>query len=130
MAPPKARDIINVEGEQRDGTRFARLRDANGVETVEDVRTLKRTDLVRVVVRLAAMKGHTIVGRPMERSNEQLIAYASTIFTLVPGDVIATGTPAGVGFSRKPPRFMKPGDIVEVEIEKIGLLRNPITQQA
>lgn len=61
---------------------------------------------------------------------EQLIAYASTIFTLVPGDVIATGTPAGVGFSRKPPRFMKPGDIVEVEIEKIGLLRNPITQQA
>ena len=47
----------------------------------------------------------------------RLINYASTIFTLVPGDVIATGTPAGVGWSKKPPRFMKPGDVVEVEIE-------------
>jgi len=59
----------------------------------------------------------------------QLIAYASTVVTLVPGDVIVTGTPAGVGFSRKPPRFMKPGDVVEVEIEAIGVLRNPIVQQ-
>jgi 2-keto-4-pentenoate hydratase/2-oxohepta-3-ene-1,7-dioic acid hydratase in catechol pathway len=58
-----------------------------------------------------------------------LIAYASTIFTLVPGDVIITGTPAGVGWSRKPPRFMKPGDVCEVEIEGIGVLRNPIVQQ-
>jgi 2-keto-4-pentenoate hydratase/2-oxohepta-3-ene-1,7-dioic acid hydratase in catechol pathway len=39
---------------------------------------------------------------------------------LVPGDVIATGTPAGVGFTRKPPTFLAPGDIVEVEVEKIG----------
>ena len=46
--------------------------------------------------------------------------------TLVPGDVIATGTPAGVGFTRKPPIFLKPGDIVEVEIENIGVLRNPV----
>jgi 2-keto-4-pentenoate hydratase/2-oxohepta-3-ene-1,7-dioic acid hydratase in catechol pathway len=59
----------------------------------------------------------------------QLINYASTIFTLVPGDVIVTGTPAGVGWSKKPPRFMKPGDVVEVEIEAIGLLRNPIAAQ-
>jgi 2-keto-4-pentenoate hydratase/2-oxohepta-3-ene-1,7-dioic acid hydratase in catechol pathway len=59
----------------------------------------------------------------------QLIAYASTIVTLVPGDVIVTGTPSGVGFSRKPPRFMAPGDIVEVEIEAIGTLSNPIAQQ-
>jgi len=59
----------------------------------------------------------------------KLINYASTIFTLSPGDVIATGTPAGVGFSRKPPRFMKPGDVCEVEIEGIGVLRNPVTQQ-
>jgi 2-keto-4-pentenoate hydratase/2-oxohepta-3-ene-1,7-dioic acid hydratase in catechol pathway len=63
-------------------------------------------------------------------STAQLIAYSSTIFTLVPGDVIATGTPAGVGWSRKPPRFMKPGDVVEVEIEGIGILRNPVVQQA
>ncbi|MDO8774612.1 MAG: fumarylacetoacetate hydrolase family protein [Burkholderiaceae bacterium] len=58
-----------------------------------------------------------------------LINYASTIFTLVPGDVIVTGTPAGVGWSKKPPEFMKPGDTVEVEIESIGILRNPIIAQ-
>jgi 2-keto-4-pentenoate hydratase/2-oxohepta-3-ene-1,7-dioic acid hydratase in catechol pathway len=58
------------------------------------------------------------------------ISYASTIFTLVPGDVIATGTPAGVGWSRKPAWFMKPGDVCEVEIEGIGTLLNPIAAQA
>lgn len=60
----------------------------------------------------------------------KLISYASTIFTLVPGDVIATGTPAGVGWSRKPQRFMKAGDVCEIEIEKIGTLVNPIVAQA
>lgn len=60
----------------------------------------------------------------------KLINYASTIFTLVPGDVIVTGTPAGVGWSRKPPRFMEPGDVCEVEIEGVGLLRNPIVAQS
>lgn len=59
----------------------------------------------------------------------KLIAYASTIFTLVPGDVIITGTPAGVGFGRKPPRYMKAGDVVEIEIERIGVLRNPVVAQ-
>ena len=59
----------------------------------------------------------------------RLINYASTIFTLVPGDVIVTGTPAGVGWSKKPPRFMKPGDVVEVDIEGVGVLRNPIVAQ-
>ena len=67
--------------------------------------------------------GHMIFAVP------KLIAYASTIFTLVPGDVIATGTPAGVGWSRKPQRFMKAGDVVEVEIEGIGTLRNPVVAQ-
>jgi 2-keto-4-pentenoate hydratase/2-oxohepta-3-ene-1,7-dioic acid hydratase in catechol pathway len=59
-----------------------------------------------------------------------LIAYASTIFTLAPGDVIVTGTPSGVGFSRKPPRYLRDGDVVEVEIEAIGVLRNPVQDQA
>jgi 2-keto-4-pentenoate hydratase/2-oxohepta-3-ene-1,7-dioic acid hydratase in catechol pathway len=68
--------------------------------------------------------GHMIFSIP------KLINYASTIFTLVPGDVIATGTPAGVGWSRKPPKFMKPGDVCEVEIEGIGILRNPIVAQS
>src|SRR3954466_2414931 len=60
----------------------------------------------------------------------RLINYCSTIFDLVPGDVIATGTPAGVGFTRKPPEFLKPGDVVEVEIENIGVLRNPVVDEA
>lgn len=67
--------------------------------------------------------GHMIFSIP------KLINYASTIFTLTPGDVIATGTPAGVGWSKKPPRFMKPGDRVEVEIEAVGLLRNTVVAQ-
>jgi 2-keto-4-pentenoate hydratase/2-oxohepta-3-ene-1,7-dioic acid hydratase in catechol pathway len=59
----------------------------------------------------------------------RLIEYASTIFDLSPGDVIATGTPAGVGFTRKPPVFMKAGDVVEVVIEKIGTLKNPVVDE-
>jgi 2-keto-4-pentenoate hydratase/2-oxohepta-3-ene-1,7-dioic acid hydratase in catechol pathway len=59
----------------------------------------------------------------------RLIEYSSTIFDLVPGDVIATGTPAGVGFTREPPIFLRPGDVVEVEIENIGVLRNPVLDE-
>ncbi|MDN3713484.1 fumarylacetoacetate hydrolase family protein [Paracoccus cavernae] len=46
--------------------------------------------------------------------------------TLKPGDVVVTGTPAGVGLARKPPLWMRDGDTVEVEIDKIGLLSNPV----
>jgi len=55
-----------------------------------------------------------------------LIEYISSIVTLEPGDVIATGTPAGVGAAMDPPVKLKPGDVVEGEIEKIGVLRNPV----
>ena len=54
------------------------------------------------------------------------IAYASTIAPLEPGDVLATGTPSGVGFSRKPPIWMKAGDRCEIEIEGVGRLENPV----
>jgi 2-keto-4-pentenoate hydratase/2-oxohepta-3-ene-1,7-dioic acid hydratase in catechol pathway len=57
---------------------------------------------------------------------EAIVAYVSRICTLLPGDVIFTGTPAGVGFARKPPILLKPGDVAEVEIEKLGVLRNPV----
>ncbi len=56
----------------------------------------------------------------------RLIAELSAGMTLEPGDVISTGTPEGVGFARTPPEFMKPGDLMETEIEGIGVLRNPI----
>jgi 2-keto-4-pentenoate hydratase/2-oxohepta-3-ene-1,7-dioic acid hydratase in catechol pathway len=55
-----------------------------------------------------------------------LVSHISKVMTLEPGDVIATGTPGGVGFTRKPPIFMKPGDVAEIEIEGIGVLRNPV----
>ena len=53
----------------------------------------------------------------------ELIAYISSFTPISPGDLIATGTPSGVGFARKPPVFMKAGDVVEVEIEGIGVLK-------
>lgn len=54
------------------------------------------------------------------------ISFVSEILDLKPGDVLATGTPSGVGFSRKPPIFMKDGDVCECEVEGIGILRNPV----
>ena len=56
----------------------------------------------------------------------ELIEFLSRIITLEPGDVMATGTPPGVGFARKPPIFMKPGDVAEVEIEQLGTLINRV----
>ncbi len=56
---------------------------------------------------------------------DKLIAYISSVATLTPGDVIFTGTPPGVGMARTPPVWLKPGDMMEVEIEKVGVLRNP-----
>ena len=56
----------------------------------------------------------------------ELIEFISAGITLEPGDIIATGTPEGVGVFRTPPIFLKPGDIVEIEIQNLGLLRNPV----
>jgi 2-keto-4-pentenoate hydratase/2-oxohepta-3-ene-1,7-dioic acid hydratase in catechol pathway len=60
----------------------------------------------------------------------QLIAYISTVLPLLPGDVIVSGTPGGVGAKRNPPLWLKPGDVTEVEISGIGVLRNPVEQEA
>lgn len=73
-------------------------------------------------------------GQVMQSSNTDLmtfnirkiIKYVTTFTPLEPGDVIATGTPGGVGTKRNPPVYMKDGDIIEIEIEKIGILRNPV----
>lgn len=73
-------------------------------------------------------------GIVMQKSNTRelifpvpkLIAHVSQVMTLLPGDLIYTGTPAGVGDARKPPVYLKSGDVVEVEIEKIGVLRNTV----
>jgi len=73
-------------------------------------------------------------GRTMQDSStsqlifpvDELVAYVSGVCTLEPGDLIFTGTPPGVGFARKPPVFLQPGDSVEVEIERLGVLHNPV----
>jgi 2-keto-4-pentenoate hydratase/2-oxohepta-3-ene-1,7-dioic acid hydratase in catechol pathway len=73
-------------------------------------------------------------GETMQNSNtrefifgiETLIAHVSQLVTLEPGDLIFTGTPPGVGMARRPPVFLKPGDVVEVEIDGLGILRNPV----
>jgi 2-keto-4-pentenoate hydratase/2-oxohepta-3-ene-1,7-dioic acid hydratase in catechol pathway len=75
-------------------------------------------------------------GAVMQKSNTRnlifnvtgLISFISKVMTLDVGDVIATGTPSGVGFTRNPPVFMKAGDVVEIEIEGIGQLRNPVAE--
>lgn len=59
----------------------------------------------------------------------KLISILSEAITLSPGDILVTGTPAGVGMARTPPLFMKQGDVCEVEIEKIGLLRNQVKDE-
>ncbi|MFZ4479077.1 MAG: fumarylacetoacetate hydrolase family protein [Rhodoferax sp.] len=60
---------------------------------------------------------------------EQLVSYISQAMTLFPGDVIATGSPAGVANFMKPPGFLKPGDVVRCEIEKIGFIENPVVTE-
>jgi 2-keto-4-pentenoate hydratase/2-oxohepta-3-ene-1,7-dioic acid hydratase in catechol pathway len=77
-------------------------------------------------------------GETMQDSNTEdmiftvanIIATLSEFMTLEPGDVVATGTPSGVAHARKPPAWMKAGDVVEVEVEKIGVLRNPVVDEA
>ena len=59
----------------------------------------------------------------------QLIHYLTTVTELVPGDVIVSGTTGGVGCYRDPPVFMKDGDIIEIELDKIGVLRNPVVNE-
>lgn len=80
----------------------------------------------------------TINGEVLQSSNTShlifdipsIISYASALVPLKPGDIIATGTPSGVGFSRNPPVFLKPGDICEVHIERLGVLRNSVALEA
>lgn len=81
--------------------------------------------------------GLRIHGEVLQQSNTrelifkipELVAYLSSVFTLEPGDVVSTGTPAGVGFARKPPRFLRPGDDVVVSVAQIGELRNPVVAE-
>jgi len=74
-------------------------------------------------------------GNTMQKSNTndmifsvpQIISYLSESVTLLPGTLILTGTPSGVGFARKPPVYLSPGDVLETKVDKIGVLKNYVT---
>ena len=80
----------------------------------------------------------SIAGEVLQSSNTrhlifnvpQIIAHLSAVMTLEPGDLIATGTPSGVGAARTPKRFLKPGEVVRIEIERLGVLENPVVAEA
>jgi 2-keto-4-pentenoate hydratase/2-oxohepta-3-ene-1,7-dioic acid hydratase in catechol pathway len=80
----------------------------------------------------------TINGEVLQNSNTRelifripdLVAYLSSAFTLEPGDIVSTGTPAGVGFGHKPPRWLKVGDECVISVQGIGELRNPVVAEA
>ena len=96
---------------------------------VRSVEELGEADDLRIVQRLN--------GEPLQDSRtsmlifgvRQLVAHASTVFTLEPGDVVLTGTPAGVGVFRDPKVSLQAGDEVEIEVEGIGVLRNPVVAE-
>jgi acylpyruvate hydrolase len=78
----------------------------------------------------------SIMGEVLQRSNTcqlifkipETVEYLAQIMTLEPGDVISTGTPAGVGFTRKPPRWLRAGETVRIEITGLGVLENPVAK--
>ena len=86
--------------------------------------------LMTLVTRLNGQEMQRATTEMMIHSIERQIAYVSTIAPLRPGDVIVTGTPGGVGARRTPPVWMKPGDVVEIEVDRVGVLRNTIADDA
>ncbi|NKC31141.1 fumarylacetoacetate hydrolase family protein [Falsiroseomonas selenitidurans] len=93
-------------------------------DEIPDLDKLRLTTRVNGATVQEATLDHMIFDVP------RIIAYCSSFTPLSPGDVIATGTPGGVGAKRKPPLWLKPGDMVEVEITGIGVLRNGIADEA
>ena len=94
------------------------------MDEIDDVQSLK----VSARVNGATVQAGTTAS--MIFTTAEIIAYLSRTMTLEPGDIIATGTPAGVGITRTPQIVIKPGDLVEIEIEGVGLLANPVVGQS
>jgi acylpyruvate hydrolase len=91
--------------------------------TADEVPDVQKVALRTFVSGELLQEGHTsLMIFPVAR----LIEDTSQVMTLEPGDVIATGTPAGVGMAQKPPRWLRNGDVVRVEIEGVGALENPV----
>jgi len=93
-------------------------------DEIPDPQSLRITMRVNGAVMQDSNTNQLIFGVP------QLVEFITASITLEPGDVVATGTPAGVGFARKPPVFLKPGDTMDVDIERIGGLGSPVAATA
>lgn len=121
---------ISARDLQRNGKQFFKGKSLDGscpigpwlvtADEVADPHNLAITCRVNGVTKQDSSTRHMIFDIPA------IIEYLSLGMTLLPGDIIATGTPSGVGFARTPPEFLQPGDVVECEIEQIGLIRNQI----
>ena len=85
---------------------------------------------LQVIARVNGEERQNDFARRMLFPFDDLIAYISTFCTLHPGDIVLTGTPAGAGARLDPPRYLAPGDVVEVEVPGIGVLRNPVADEA
>jgi 2-keto-4-pentenoate hydratase/2-oxohepta-3-ene-1,7-dioic acid hydratase in catechol pathway len=125
-----ANDVSARDVQNRQDTQWAR---GKSFDTFAPLGPWIQTDLDPDHARLVSR----LNGQVMQDSNtsdlifccRELIAYLSDAMTLLPGTVILTGTPSGVGSARKPPVFLRPGDTVEIEIEGIGTLSNPVVAE-
>lgn len=90
------------------------------------VTDIERPEELRLKTRLNGEEVQNQLASDMLFDIPKIIAHVSAGITLLPGTVILTGTPAGVGMGAKPPRFLKPGDVVEIDIERLGTLRNTV----
>ena len=90
-------------------------------DEIEDVTALEVRTTINNELRQQACVKDLIFDIPT------IIETVSSLLTIIPGDIIATGTPAGVGIGFTPPKFLQPGDRVVIEIDQIGVLENPVT---
>ena len=123
----------SVRAFQRHATQFTPGKNFMGTggfgPTLVTPEEISDLDRVKVVCRLNGTVMQQAEVADMIFPIPRLIAYISTFTTLEPGDVIATGTPGGVGSRRDPPVWLKAGDICEIEIDGIGVLRNPVIDE-
>ena len=89
-------------------------------DEIEDDRNLKLTTTLNGKVMQSTSTSDLVYGV------REIVAHFSKWYRFMPGDVISTGSPSGVGFARKPPVFMKPGDTVAITVEGVGTLENPV----
>jgi len=125
-----ANDVSARDVQNREDTQWARAKSFDTFAPLGPwIETELDPDHLHVMTRLNGVVMQDSSTEDLIFPCRELIAYLSEAMTLLPGTVILTGTPSGVGFARKPPVFLKPGDTVEIEIEGIGVLRNPVAAE-